>query len=183
MYVYIYPSIPAFFAFTFTFHAFLLLYIPAWPHAQTTYVACNRDVTGAGVRENGKNNVEQQNGACVLRMVCGLQKVKAIVRCKMHHLDPQCAGRTRICHCGCSRTRLVGWESSGPRDCGPEGKRWFEGGEQVFAEVILLRGKSGLVRMGTGVVAHAAETSRLCFGRWLLGLMLKRVLARHADMR
>lgn len=38
-------------------------------------------------------------------------------------------------------TRLVGWESSGPRDCGPEGKAWFEGGGLVFAEVSL-RGKN-----------------------------------------
>lgn len=49
-----------------------------------------------------------------------------------------------------SVTRLVGWESSGPRDCGPEGKRWFEGGELVFAEVSLRGKKSGLVQMGTG---------------------------------
>lgn len=69
-------------------------------------------------------------------------------------------------------TRLVGWESSGPRDCSPEGKGWFEGGELVFAEVSLRGTKSGLVQMGTGVVAHAAETSRLCFGCSLLGLML-----------
>lgn len=69
-------------------------------------------------------------------------------------------------------TRLVGWESSGPRDCGPEGKGWFEGGELVFAEVSLRGKNQGWSRWERGVVAHADETSRLCFGGWLLGLML-----------
>lgn len=53
----------------------------------------------------------------------------------------------------------------------------FEGGELVFAEVSLLRGNSGLVRMGTGVVAHAAETSKLCFGSLLLELRLSEACA------
>lgn len=47
------------------------------------------------------------------------------------------------------------------------------GRELVSAEVSLRGNKSGLVQMGTGAVAHAAETSRLCFGVLVVvGLML-----------
>lgn len=64
------------------------------------------------------------------------------------------------------------WAGSHPvHETAVQKERMVRGRELVSAEVSLRGKKSGWVQMGTGVV-HAAETSRLCFGVLVVGLML-----------